>query len=71
MDPRGEVAAAELTKEFVFGLNVVTVAGFLVMGAGLSLGRQGRVRARLAFALMGAGTALTFLGIYLATPAAP
>lgn len=52
-------------------MNVVTVAGFLVMGAGLSLGRQGRVRARLAFVLMGAGTALTFLGIYLAAPAAP
>ncbi len=60
-----------LTKDVLFGMNLVTLAGFVVMGVGLSLSRQRRIRAPMAFALMGLGTALTFVGIYLAAPAAP
>jgi hypothetical protein len=41
------------------------------MGIGLTLNRQGSVRAPGAFALMGAGTALVVLGLYVATPATP
>jgi hypothetical protein len=41
------------------------------MGIGLTLHRQQKVRAPIAFALMGAGTALVFLGFYVAVPATP
>jgi hypothetical protein len=60
-----------LTKELFYGMNILTLAGFALMGIGLTLNRQGRVRAPGAFALMGAGTALVFLGLYVATPAGP
>jgi hypothetical protein len=52
-----------LTKEFFYGMNILTLAGFALMGIGLTLNRQGRVRAPGAFALMGAGTVLVFLGL--------
>lgn len=54
-----------LTRGLVFGLNLVTLLGFAVMAVGLNLGRTARARAPLGFALMGIGTALVFLGIYL------
>jgi hypothetical protein len=60
-----------LTKEILYGMNLLTLAGFLLMGIGLTLNRQGRVRAPGAFALMGTGTALVCLGLYVATPANP
>ena len=60
-----------LTKAVLFGLNVLTLAGFAMMGIGLTLNRQKRVRVPIAFALMGAGTALVFLGIHVAAPANP
>jgi uncharacterized membrane protein len=60
-----------LTKEVLFGLNALTLAGFALMGIGLTLHRQQKVRVAIAFALMGAGTALVFLGIYAAAPATP
>jgi hypothetical protein len=59
------------TKEILYGMNLLTLAGFLVMGAGLTLNRQGKVRTPVAFALMGVGTVLIFLGLYAATPATP
>ena len=58
-----------LTKEILYGMNILTLAGFLLMGMGLTLNRQGRVGAPGAFALMGAGTVLVFIGLYVATPA--
>jgi uncharacterized membrane protein YozB (DUF420 family) len=60
-----------LTKEIVYGLNILTLAGFVLMGIGLTLNRQQKVGMSVAFALMAAGTVLVFLGIYVATPAAP
>jgi multisubunit Na+/H+ antiporter MnhC subunit len=60
-----------LTKEILYGLNILTLAGFVLMGIGLTLNRQQKIRVSIAFALMGAGTVLVFLGIYVATPAAP
>lgn len=59
------------TREILFGLNILTLAGFVLMGIGLTLFRQRKVQASIAFALMGAGTALVFLGIYVAAPANP
>ena len=60
-----------LTKEIVAGMNLLMVAGFLVMGMGLTLNRQKAVGAPAGFGLMGAGTALVALGLYLAAPANP
>ncbi len=57
-----------LTQPIVSGLNLLTLLGFVLMGLGLTFTRQGRMRAPGAFALLGAGTALVFLGLYL-TPA--
>ena len=54
-----------LTREILFGLNLVTLIGFVLMGVGLNQSRQGRSRAPIAFALMGVGTVLVFAGIYL------
>jgi hypothetical protein len=57
-----------LTKPLIFGFNLVTLAGFAVMAAGYNVGRVGRTmrgRAPVGFALMGIGTALVFLGLYL------
>jgi hypothetical protein len=60
-----------LTKEILYGLNILTLAGFVLMGIGLTLNRQQKIRVPVAFALMGAGTVLVFLGIYVASPATP
>lgn len=59
-----------LTQPIVSGLNLLALLGFVLMGLGLTFTRQGRMRTSAAFALMGLGTALVFLGLYLA-PAAP
>jgi hypothetical protein len=58
-----------LTRQILFGLNLMSLVGFVLMGIGLNQSRQGRARAPIAFALMGIGTALVFLGLYLAQPA--
>jgi len=57
-----------LTKEILYGMNLLTLAGFVLMGVGLTLNRQGKVRTPVAFGLMGVGTVLVFLGLYVATP---
>ena len=53
-----------LTKEILFGLNILTLAGFAVMGLSLSLNRSGRIGVPLSIGLMCAGTALVFYGLY-------
>lgn len=58
-----------LTRDIVFGMNVLSLAGFLLMGFTLTLNRQKRVGVPVAFVLMGAGTALLFLGYYLGSAA--
>ena len=57
------------TQQILFGLNLMSLVGFVLMGIGLNQSRQGRARAPIAFALMGVGTVLVFLGLYLAPPA--
>ena len=61
---------AALTREVVFGMNIVTLAGFAVMAMALNIGRAGRSRAALSISLMGAGTVLVFAGLYLASTGA-
>jgi hypothetical protein len=57
-----------LTKNLPFGLNLISLAGFLLMGIGLTLSRQKRIGTGAAVALMGVGTALLFGGLYVAVP---
>jgi hypothetical protein len=53
-----------LTKDILFGLNLLTLAGFAIMGLSLSLQRSGRIGVPLSVGLMCAGTALVFYGLY-------
>jgi sulfite exporter TauE/SafE len=57
------------TREILYGMNLLSLLGFLLMGIGLTLNRQQKVRVSVAFTLMGAGTVLVFLGLYVAVPA--
>ena len=52
------------TKDILFGMNIVTLAGFIVMGLTLTLNRVGRSGKVLSIGLMTAGTALVFVGLY-------
>jgi hypothetical protein len=53
-----------LTKDILFGLNLLTLAGFAIMGVSLSLQRSGQIGVPLSIGLMCAGTALVFFGLY-------
>ena len=52
------------TKDILFGMNILTLAGFVVMGLSLTLHRGAAAGRPLAIGLMCAGTALVFLGLY-------
>jgi hypothetical protein len=52
------------TKDILFGMNILTLAGFVLMGLTLTLNRMGQVGKALSIGLMAAGTALVFLGLY-------
>ena len=56
-----------LTKDILFGMNVLTLVGFLVMGVSLTLHRTGNAGAPLSIGLMGIGTALVFFGLFAVT----
>ena len=53
-----------LTREIISGFNILSLAGFAVMGLTLALGRTGHASKPLSIGLMTAGTALVFLGLY-------
>ena len=53
------------TKDILFGMNIVSLAGFAMMGLSLTLRRMAQAGAPLCIGLMCAGTALVFLGLYL------
>jgi hypothetical protein len=57
-----------LTKTLPFGLDLISLAGFLLMGIGLTMSRQKRIGFPAAVAVMGVGTALLFVGFYVAVP---
>jgi hypothetical protein len=52
------------TKDILFGMNILTLAGFAVMGITLTLNRMGQAGKALSIGLMTAGTALVFAGLY-------
>ena len=54
-----------LTKEIISGFNLLSLAGFLIMGLTLALNRTGRAGKALTIGLMSAGTALVFIGLYV------
>ena len=56
-----------LTQDILFGLNILTLAGFVVMGLGLTLRRMAAAGRPLSIGLMCAGTALVFFGLYATT----
>jgi hypothetical protein len=56
-----------LTKDILFGMNVLTLVGFLVMGLSLTLHRTGSAGVPLSIGLMCAGTALVFFGFFAAS----
>jgi len=53
-----------LTKDILFGMNILTLTGFAVMGITLTLNRAGQAGKALSIGLMAAGTAMVFLGLY-------
>jgi hypothetical protein len=53
-----------LTKDILFGMNLLTLVGFIVMGIALTLRRTGNAGAPLSIGLMCAGTALVFFGLF-------
>ncbi len=53
-----------LTKDILFGMNVLSLVGFVVMGIGLNLNRTRKIRPAFAVALMSVGTVLVFAGLY-------
>ena len=58
-----------LTKELLFGMNALMLAGFAVMFVALNFTRQQRIARLWGILLMSAGTVLLFVGLYLRTPA--
>jgi len=60
-----------LTQNFLFGMNLLSLAGFVVMGVSLTLQRQQKLGTLAVFALMAVGTALLLAGFYLAEPVDP
>jgi hypothetical protein len=53
-----------LTNDILFGMNTMTLAGFVVMGLTLTLNRMRQAGKGLGIGLMAAGTALVFIGLY-------
>ena len=55
-----------LTKDILFGMNILTLAGFVVMGLTLTLNRMGQAGKLMSIGLMTIGTVLVFGGLYAA-----
>jgi hypothetical protein len=53
-----------LTKDILYGMNILTLAGFVVMGLTLTLNRTGQAGKFLSIGLMVAGTGLVFAELY-------
>jgi hypothetical protein len=53
-----------LTREIISGCNILSLAGFVVMALTLALSRSEPTGKALSIALMCAGTALVFYGLY-------
>ena len=56
-----------LTRDILYGMNILTLAGFVIMGLSLSLRRMAQAGAALCIGMMGIGTVLVFVGLYAGT----
>jgi energy-converting hydrogenase Eha subunit H len=63
-EPKTVAAGAMFTKDILFGMNILSLAGFAVMGLSLTLRRMAQASAPACLGLMCLGTALVFLGLY-------
>jgi high-affinity Fe2+/Pb2+ permease len=54
-----------LTKDILFGMNILTLVGLIMTGFGLTLRRMGRAGLPLCFGVMGVGTALVLAGLFM------
>ena len=57
-----------LTHDFMFGMNLLSFAGFALMGVALAAQRQKRLGTPALFGLMTIGTLLLIAGFYLYVP---
>jgi hypothetical protein len=55
----------QVSKDILFGMNIVTLAGFAVMAIAVNLARTKAIRRPFGIAMMAAGTAVVFLGLYM------
>lgn len=56
-----------LTKDILFGMNLLTLVGLLMTGFGLTLRRSARAGLPLSIGVMGVGTALVLVGLYVSS----
>jgi hypothetical protein len=54
-----------LTKDILFGMNVLTLVGLILTGFGLTLHRSANAGVPLSIGVMGIGTALVLAGLYV------
>lgn len=54
-----------MSKDILFGMNIITLGGFAVMAIAINLSRSRTVQVPFGIAMMAAGTALVFLGLYM------
>lgn len=59
------MTGALVSKDILFGMNIIVLAGFAVMAIAINLSRLRTVRPPLGIAMMAAGTALVVLGLYI------
>jgi hypothetical protein len=53
-----------LTKDILYGMNVLTLVGLIMTGFGLTLRRSANAGILLCIGVMGVGTALVLFGLY-------
>jgi hypothetical protein len=61
-------ARTMLTKDLLFGMNALSLAGFAVMFVALNLARRPNFSRIWGIGLMSVGTVLLFVGLYLKPP---
>jgi hypothetical protein len=54
-----------LTKDILFGMNVLTLVGLILTGFGLTLNRSANAGVPLCIAVMGIGTVLVLARLYV------
>ena len=53
-----------LTKDILYGMNILMLVGLIIPGFGVTLRRMARAGLPLSFGVMGVGTVLVLAGLY-------